>query len=1034
MTCGIRFLARLSSLVVGAALVLCASPAPLVAQGQATTGIIRGVVTDPNGAPVANASVILHEAHTNFTRTLTTDAGGNFTGTLLPLGTYDVTARSVGFAEVKRTGISLGVGETVALRLPLAAVTLAAVTVEATQPVVNVTQSAAATPLSAEAVTGLPNNGRNFINLTLLTPNVAIVQGPDGDELTVAGQRGIHNNVSVDGADFNNSFFGEQRGGQRPAFTFNLDAVQELVVVAGGANAEFGRSSGGFVNVITKSGTNETRGSLHYFGKFDAVSGTPEHTSPSGQVQKFNPDFSQNQFGFTLGGPLKRDKVFYFLAYDQQIYDDVKQKSRPPSPQLDSLKTFLAGRYPELANEFGPISRTNNARAALAKFDFRLSERHNLSLKYNYTWAEQKNGTFDVDTWGASANGLEQSHSHAVNGSLVSFLSSRTSNELRFQFSREDRPRPYDGPNNHLGDTVGVSSIFGSGVPFHDTDVDPLHSLRFGLPFFLPIRDDHDTRVQLLDNVSISRGNHLIKFGGEWNRTSTTQVFVGFAGGRMAFTSVHGFENFVNQGSHYIECSDNTSGVYPLFNCSGGATITGPVILYLQQSGVGSNTVEQAGTQTITQNELAVFLQDTWKPSAKLTLNYGLRWEAQIEPDPITPPSQVYFAPWIDSTVVGPKGRVTFPSDGTIPSDKKMWQPRLGLAWDPNANGQQVFRFNAGLFYARIPGLNLASVRSTNGSLGQTLFGSSGTVGFLPPPAFDSLLPLSTGTPFQPTVYVVDRNFQNPRTFNVTVGYERQIANDLAASISYTHARTDHLTRFINRNDPRFFNDTIGPFQSGPRAIGTLFSVESSAKSRYNGVTIGLKRVLDPNFQFDINYTLSFDKSDDDNERDPFTFRYAQVDSLDKEYNWSDRDQRHRLNGWFLAKVAGFFVNNRVSYYSAQPASEKCGVGNVGNGQRASSPQDRICRDGAAPDSGRILLRNTIRKDNAYFSWDIRISRPFPAGARGQLEAIIEIFNVTNADNFRDPASGTTYKNFDGTIRSGLGDPRQLQAGVRWVF
>src|SRR6266571_4847813 len=188
MTCGIRFLARLSSLVVGAALVLYASPAPLVAQGQATTGIIRGVVTDPNGAPVANASVILHETQTNFTRTLTTDAGGNFTGTLLPLGTYDVTARSVGFAEVKRTGIALRVGETVDLRLSLAAVTLAAVTVEATQPVVDVTKTETSTPLAAQVVTGLPNNGRNYLSLTLLTPNVAIVQGPDGDELTVAGQ------------------------------------------------------------------------------------------------------------------------------------------------------------------------------------------------------------------------------------------------------------------------------------------------------------------------------------------------------------------------------------------------------------------------------------------------------------------------------------------------------------------------------------------------------------------------------------------------------------------------------------------------------------------------------------------------------------------------------------------------------------------------------------------------------------------------------------------------------------------------------
>src|SRR6267143_92289 len=291
MTCGTRSPARLSSLVVGAALVLVGAPARLGAQGQATTGIIRGMVTDPSGAPVANATVILHEAQTNFTRTLKTDAAGNFTGTLLPLGTYDVTARSVGYAEVKRTGIALSVGETVALRLPLAAVTLAAVTVEATQPVVNVTQSAAATPLSAAAVTGLPNNGRNFINLTLLTPNVAIVQGPDGDELTVAGQRGIHNNVSVDGADFNNPFFGEQRGGQRPAFTFNLDAVKEMVVIADGANAEFGRSTSGFVNVITKSGTNELKGTAHVVFKNDSLSSNAKN--PDGSEA---PKFPQHEY------------------------------------------------------------------------------------------------------------------------------------------------------------------------------------------------------------------------------------------------------------------------------------------------------------------------------------------------------------------------------------------------------------------------------------------------------------------------------------------------------------------------------------------------------------------------------------------------------------------------------------------------------------------------------------------------------------------------------------------------------------------
>src|SRR2546422_1571105 len=172
-----------------------------------------------------------------------------------------------------------------------------------------------------------------------------------------------------------------------------------------------------------------------------------------------------------------------------------------------------------------------------------------------------------------------------------------------------------------------------------------------------------------------------------------------------------------------------------------------------------------------------------------------------MEPDPITPPAQVFFAPFIGTTSKGQE----FPSDGTIPSDKKMWQPRFGIAWDPRADGRQVLRASTGLYYARIPGLNLASARSPNGSIGQTLFGSSGTIPFnLPPPAYDSLLPLSTGKPFQPGVYVFDKHFQNPRTFSATVGYEHQLGGDLAGALTYTYAATDHLTRFINRNDPFF--------------------------------------------------------------------------------------------------------------------------------------------------------------------------------------------------------------------------------------
>jgi len=995
--------------LVLAALACGAAFRSMAAQSQATTGIIRGVVLDPTGAPAIGATVQLRETQTGFQRSLQTNERGIFVGPLLPLGTYDVVVRGVGFAETRKTGILLRLGETVDLQLKLGAVEVQGVTVTATEPVVDATRIENATRLPEQAMTGLPNNGRNYINFTLLTPNVAIVQGPDGDELAIAGQRGIHNNVSVDGADFNNPFFGEQRGGQRPAFTFNLDAVQEVVVVAGGANAEFGRSSSGFVNVITKSGTNQLRGSLHYFGKYDTFSSDPTHGAVT-----YTPDFRQHQFGFTLGGPITRDKLFFFVAYDQQLYDEIKQKD-PGRFASIPLRTWMDSAYGgALRLDYGPISRTNDARAALVKLDWRLSDRHNLSLKYNYTWSEQQNGTFDVDTWGRSANGLERDWSNAVNGSLTSFLSSRLSNEFRFQISREDRPRPYDGPINPA-----------TGRPFPDTGMDFTFGYRFGMPFFLPIKD-HDTRLQILDNVSLTRGDHLIKFGAEFNRTLTNQTFIGFGNGRIIFDGVQGFLSYVDSGPRWVECFNDTTGVFVRSNsnatCAASTHIGGPVLLYLQQAGVGGRTVEDAGTQELVQRELAVFLQDTWKPDPRLTLNYGLRWEAQIEPDPITPPESVFFAPFIGTVSKGQ----AFPSDGKIPSDWKMFQPRLGLAYDVDGSGRQVFRASAGVYYARFAALNLASVRSTNGSIGQTLFRNSAVIpvpGLGPPPAYGQLLTPPGGLPFQPSVFVADKHLQNPRTLNLTVGYETQIGGDLGLSLTATHARTDHLLRFIDRNDAAFGR----PWANGPSGLGTLTTLESSARSRYWGVTLGVKRVLDRNFQFQLNYTLSYDKSDDDNERDPFSFRYARASILGPEYNRSDRDQRHRFNGWMLARVGGFSINNRLSIYSPEPISEKC-VNNLASGQRATTPQDRICANGT------ILKRNTLRKDNAFFSWDVRISRSVGVGRQGEVEAIVEIFNITNTDNFRDPAATSLLFNFDGTIRSGLGDPRQVQAGLRWVF
>src|SRR6185436_13665587 len=223
---------------------LVALSTPLLAQSHATTGAIEGTVVDATGAAVPGVTVTVKNTATNYESIAVTDSAGRFRALLLPVGPYQVTATLEGFATVVQKGIDLGVGQTLTLPIALKQATASEqIVVTAAAPLIETARTEGATRIDEKAVEGLPNNGRNFLDYTKLTPGVTIVQGPDGDELSINGQKGISNNVSVDGADFNNPFFGEQRGGQRPAFTFNLDAVKEMVVIADGANAEFGRSS-----------------------------------------------------------------------------------------------------------------------------------------------------------------------------------------------------------------------------------------------------------------------------------------------------------------------------------------------------------------------------------------------------------------------------------------------------------------------------------------------------------------------------------------------------------------------------------------------------------------------------------------------------------------------------------------------------------------------------------------------------------------------------------------------------------------------
>ncbi len=1001
------------------ALVLAAPATAASAQSQASTGVIRGSVLDAAGAPVPGAVVEIAHRETGLLTTVETTPSGTFVRPLLPLGTYDVTARAdAQLGSAAAPGLVLRLGEELTLTLRFSAVELEGITVEGhREHLVHPEDVTSSTRLSEEVVNGLPNNGRNYLDFALLTPGVAISQGPDGDELNISGQRGIFNNFIVDGADFNNPFFGEQRGGQRPAFTFSQDAIEEVVVVNQGAAAEFGRSSGGFVNVITKSGTNELTGSAHYFGQWDGVS-----AAYPAAVQAGKPDFLRSQFGFTLGGPIARDRAFFFVAYDQQAATETKQARRlvENPANLAKLRDFLTMQWPGLFDdEFGPISRTDDARALLVKTDVHLDGRNQLSFKYSYNWSEQLNGTFDVDSWGLSANGIETDEAHAFNASWRSLLSSTLSHELRLQWAREDRVRWYDGPLMPAGATVPAPPQFRTlgGRPFPDIGMDFADGFRIGLPFFLPIDPGYDTRLQVVDNWSWLSGRHLFKAGVEYNRTAVSQQFIGFANGRYIFDSVDGFINFVTRGNRYVTCSDGSDSATG--QCPAGASITGPVLTYLQSGTVPGVAPDRLGKGDFGVNELAVYLQDTWRPTDRLTLNLGLRWEGTWHPDVTVQPEATFYGPYLSDP--------RFPSNGTIPNDLDNVQPRFGLAWDVSGDAGTVVRLNAGAYFARIPTLVFAQSVTTNGAFQQILFRSSFGLPGAGPPAVGDLIDGSATPPFLPDIHVTSRDLELPRTWSFAAEIERELPRGVAASVSFQHARADNLFRFVNRNDPVFGSPFGLGTHPGGGGIGTLTVAESTARSWYHAVTTGLRGqdAFGGLLTFDLSYTLSYDKSDDDNERDPFTFRYADASNLAPDYGWSDRDRRHKATGYLAFDLpAGLAFSNIVRYLSASPVSESC----ANRGERASQPSDRICPDGT------ILERNTLRRHNEFFTWDVKFSRPVAIGGGRTLEPVFEVFNLTNANNSLDTAHGSLLFNFDGSIRSGLGDTRRAQLGVRVRF
>src|SRR5436190_8301281 len=274
-----------------------------------TSGSIQGLIADEQGAVVPGANVEARNVATNFSRSFISDTNGRYSLLAMPSGKYVITVTKQGFAKTIQENVELTVGRILTINIDLKVSGVSGEVTITTTPTIDTVKTESSTTLNETAISNTPILGRKFEDLLTLTPGVAITQGPDGDEINFAGQRGIFNNVSLDGGDYNNGFFGEQAGGQRAAIDITLDAVKEFQVIATGAPAEFGRTAGGVVNVITKSGTNNVHGTVFHFQRLEALTGK---LSDGTSLEKFH----REQFGGTLGGPVKTDKAFYFFAIE----------------------------------------------------------------------------------------------------------------------------------------------------------------------------------------------------------------------------------------------------------------------------------------------------------------------------------------------------------------------------------------------------------------------------------------------------------------------------------------------------------------------------------------------------------------------------------------------------------------------------------------------------------------------------------------------------------------------------------------------
>jgi outer membrane receptor protein involved in Fe transport len=970
------------------------------AQSQASSGSIEGTVLDATGAVVPDAKVLATNLQTGATRTTTTNGEGLYRLLLLPVGDYNLTIEKQGFATVKREAVKVQVGQKVALDIEIGAAGASeSINVTSEAPIVETTRTQVSATVNDRAVANLPTNGRNFIDFVLLTPGVN--RDARTGDISFGGQRGTLNSLQIDGADNNNTFFGQslgRTGSGRAPYQFSQDAVQEFQVNSNGYSAEFGRAAGAVINVVTKSGTNEFHGTGFEFYRDKSLNANTFFNNSLGRPR---PALHVNQFGGNIGGPIVKNTAFFFFDYDGQRRRDpvdvILQGSRVPTtdPNYAAQQRALA----EIAPRAQSYPRLFNQDVFLVKSDWQMSEANRLTGRFNY---QRFTGGALESTAAPGTPNTTSAFEHTGNSNvrtttltltLASVLTNHLLNEARYNYGRDREPGT---ANSDEPEAV----ILQGGVTV----------VQLGRNNFSP-RETTLHRHQFIDNLNYSIGKHSLKTGVDVNIENILNFFPGLFGGQYTFNSLADFAN--RRPARFVQAF-------------AGAGTTG-------------------GTTKPNIREFAAFFQDDWRVNQRLTINAGLRYDIQKLANPeITNPDASLAQAGLNT--------------GQVNVDKNNIAPRLGFAWNPLASSKLVVRGGYGVFFGRTPAIMLGTAHSQNGIQVINLT-FTGTAMPTYPTRFASI-PSGVTIPVS-SIYVFAPDYVEPYTQQWSLGTEYQLFKDLSATISYLGVKGTHLgrTRDINFNapTPTTIRDDAGTTFTYPR-FGTrrytnfarISQFESTGNSIYQGLTLQVTKRFAQNFQMLMSYTFAH-AIDDAPDATSVVPANAGDDAKivqntlnirdDRASSVNDIRNRFVISGiWDVggyakglqSKVAravftGWNLSAIFTAEDGRPYTSFVGADLNNDGNRFT---DRV------PGIGR----NT-NVGPGFASFDPRITREIRFHERAKIQLIAEAFNIFNRANFT--GVNTTFYSLTGTTlvkNSSFGkptsttEPRIVQLAAKIIF